>query len=138
MEIFEMLPGKLWQSSQIDDWAAVHRVLPDVLIDLEGGIDSGVPTHALTYIYWPIVDGPLPADIANLEALSSYVCHRFNNSKRVWVHCAAGINRASLLSGLVLYDYEGLRGQALIDTIRARRPGALTNQAFVGYLLGLP
>ncbi|HXF71698.1 MAG TPA: dual specificity protein phosphatase family protein, partial [Actinomycetota bacterium] len=51
----------------------------------------------------------------------------------VLVHCGAGINRASLVSGRAL-EWSGLRAQEAIDLLRARRPGTLSNPSFEAWL----
>ena len=42
-----------------------------------------------------------------------------------------------LLAGLILV-YMGVEGKDAVELLRGRRPGALFNQVFADYLLGLP
>ncbi len=67
--------------------------------------------------------------IENTSGLSSKL--------KVLIHCSAGHNR----SGLIVADYLivnlKMKSQDAIDLIRSKRPGALTNQTFVNYLLSL-
>lgn len=58
----------------------------------------------------------------------------YKKKMKVLVHCEQGINRASLLNGVILW-MKGMRGQEIV--IRSKRPGALFNQNFVSYLVNL-
>jgi len=60
----------------------------------------------------------------------------YKKKMKVLVHCEQGINRASLLNGVILW-MKGMRGQEIVNYIRSRRPGALFNQNFVNYLVNL-
>lgn len=57
---------------------------------------------------------------------------------RVLVTCAMGRNRSGLVAGLVMHMLTGLPGAQIVRQIRLRRPGALSNQWFVGALCRLP
>jgi hypothetical protein len=50
--------NSLFLSPVIDDWAVVEANRISAVVDLEGGIDRGVPTHPnhLLYVYFPIAD----------------------------------------------------------------------------------
>lgn len=135
-----MLPDKLWQSSQIDDWTKLDSIKPDCIIDL-AGLDTNIPEYTqgrMLYVYWPIDDGPLPQDLMVLMEMADTVANRIREGKRVISHCAAGINRSSLMTGCILYNLGVSSGQNLVDYIKSHRPGALTNQSFANFLAGLP
>ena len=135
MEIFK-INENLYQSPTIDDIDALRHEGIKVVIDLEGGLDLRELGGLLfLYIFWPILDGDLP-DLKLLNEISDLGC-TLRKNYRVLTHCANGVNRASLLNGLILYKTKELKGEALISHIRTRRPGALTNQNFVNYLLSL-
>lgn len=123
----------LYQSSMIDD---VERVrIFDVCIDLAGGIDPDASDFKI-YLKWTIEDAGLP-DLDILKIVASFGYDLVYKKKmKVLVHCEKGINRASLLNGLMLW-MKGMRGQEIVDYIRSKRPGALFNQNFVSYLENL-
>ncbi len=130
MEIFQ-IDENLYQSSMIDD---VERVkIFDVCIDLAGGIDLGASDFKI-YLKWTIEDAGLPdLDILKLVASFGYDL-AYKKKMKVLVHCEQGINRASLLNGVILW-MKGMKGQEIVDHIRSKRPGALFNQNFVNYLV---
>src|SRR5689334_7912840 len=63
--------GKLFLSAAIEDWQPILDKGINVVIDLEGGVDHGVPTEAnqFLYIYLPIHDAEMP-DMDRLHAVS--------------------------------------------------------------------
>ena len=64
--------GRLFISPVIHDWNAVSSRGIDTIIDLEGGLDIGVPTvpNQILYVYFPILDEDLP-DLEKLDAVAS-------------------------------------------------------------------
>ncbi len=95
----------------------------------------GVP-----FLHLPMVDGPACPDAWLLKSGEAFLDASVERSlRKVLVHCAEGHNR----SGLVVAYYLSMHGytprgpQGAIDIIRQKRPGALTNQVFVDYLLSL-
>ncbi len=130
MEIFQ-IDENLYQSSMIDD---VERVkIFDVCIDLAGGIDLGASDFKI-YLKWTIEDAGLP-DLGILKLVASFGYDlAYKKKMNVLVHCEQGINRASLINGVILW-MKGMKGQEIVDYIRSKRPGALFNQNFVNYLV---
>jgi hypothetical protein len=129
MEIFQ-IDENLYQSSMIDDVARAKMF--DVCIDLAGGIDPDA-SDFMIYLKWTIEDGGLPdLDILTLVASFGYDL-AYKKKIKVLVHCQQGINRASLLNGVILW-MNGMKGQNIINYIRRKRPGALFNQTFINYL----
>ena len=49
---------------------------------------------------------------------------------RVYVLCKQGLNRSALLAGRILREL-GAPGEWIVDEIRRRRPGSLSNETFV-------
>jgi protein-tyrosine phosphatase len=132
MEIFQ-IDENLYQSSMIND---VERVkMFDVCIDLAGGIDPDASDFKI-YLKWTIEDAGLP-DLEVLMTVASFGYDlAYKKKMNVLVHCERGINRASLLNGVILW-MKGMSGQEIVDYIRSKRPGALFNQNFVSYLVNL-
>ena len=59
MELFPVDDdGRLFISPAIDEWDALERYEIDTVIDLEGGLDTCIPTtsNRCLYIYFPIDD----------------------------------------------------------------------------------
>jgi protein-tyrosine phosphatase len=130
--------GCLYLSPKIDDWEVLARHQITVVIDLEGDLDHGistVPDHML-YLYYPIYDEDLP-DLTKLHAVARLGASLIEGGHRVLSHCGMGFNRSALVAGLILY-YMGVPGEEIVPSLRQRRPGALFNQVFADYLLGLP
>jgi protein-tyrosine phosphatase len=131
--------GQLYQSSMIENFSDLDTIRPNLITDL-AGMDANIPhdIQQFLYCYFPLEDGPLPKDLETLYDLATLGARFIKEGRTVLSHCAAGINRSSLLDGWILYLLGVAMDQALIDLIRQQRPGALTNQSFVNFLIGLP
>jgi hypothetical protein len=120
----EIVPG-VWQSGSPqpgEHW--------DAVIDLDC---SSPPLEGVAfYAHWPIEDGPAP-ETAVLVALADLVNDLRRGGKRVLIHCAGGINRSGLLATAALIR-DGMGADEAVETVRARRPGALNNLEFVRQL----
>jgi protein-tyrosine phosphatase len=128
----------LFLSPKIEDWRHLDEHGITVVIDLEGGLDHGVPTipnHVL-YIYFPIYDEDLP-DLPKLDAVARLGASLVVSGHKVLSHCGMGFNRSALVAGLILVQL-GRTGEEAVSLLRQRRPGALFNEVFAGYLLNLP
>jgi protein-tyrosine phosphatase len=127
--------GRLWISADCGDWSAVvveHRL--SVVIDLERDLDRGIPAEAgsVVYLYFPIRDEGLPP-LERLHAIARFGADLLRRGERVLVHCEMGLNRSALLAGLMLV-HDGESGEAALERLQTRRPGALYNQRFAEYL----
>jgi hypothetical protein len=127
--------GRLFLSAAIGDWSAVGARGIDVVIDLEGDIDKGVPTqpNRVLYVYLPIEDDRLP-DLERLHAVARMAADLVKCGNRVLAHCGMGLNRSALMIALIL-SYLGMDRRDAVERCRSRRPGALYNQVFAIYLL---
>jgi protein-tyrosine phosphatase len=126
--------GCLFLSPKIEDWKYLDEHGITVVIDLEEGLDNGVPTipnHVL-YIYFPIYDEDLP-DLAKLHGVAQLGASLVKAGHRVLSHCGMGFNRSALVAGLILTDM-GIPGADTVNLLRQRRPGALFNTVFAEYL----
>jgi protein-tyrosine phosphatase len=139
MEFFQVDDaGLLFISPAIEDWTAVEARGIDVVIDLDGGLDECVPKlpdHCL-YVYFPIFDEELP-NRERLDAVASLGAQLVRSRHRVLSHCGMGYNRSALIAGLILHKL-GMSGDAALDRLRQRRPGALFNEIFADHLRSLP
>lgn len=72
-----------------------------------------------------------------MPGVMAAVC-ALRDGKRVLVHCAGGLNRSGLVAGLILYEYSGWPGPAIVAFIQQQRPTALNNDTFREFLLALP
>lgn len=101
----------------------------DVVVDLTGAHRA---IEDIIAVEWPIVDGPMP-DPAKARALGQWVADMVDRGMRVQVLCAAGLNRSGLIVGRALIEM-GYEPSEAIAEIRAKRPNALHNTAFVEWL----
>lgn len=138
MNIFQVDDsGLLFISPAITDWESVAAHGIDVVIDLEGGLDECIPTapESCLYVYFPIYDEELP-NLARLEAVSLLGAHLIRNGHRVLSHCGMGFNRSALVASRILHKL-GMDGPAIVEQMRARRPGALFNEVFANHVSSL-
>jgi len=128
----------LWISGIIEDWQVIHDSGITVIVDLETGVDHGVPAHTdrILYVYLPIEDGRLP-NLDRLHAVADLIASLLEQGHRVLSHCGMGLNRSALLAGLALVR-RGMSPEEVLTLIRARRPGALYNEVFARHLLDQP
>jgi protein-tyrosine phosphatase len=129
--------GCLFLSPRIDDWQYVDKHGISVVIDLEGDLDTGVPTlpNSVLYLYYPIFDEDLP-DLAKLHAVARLGASLIESGHKVLSHCGMGFNRSALVAGLILVKL-GLTGEEAFALLRRKRPGALFNDVFADYLRGI-
>lgn len=127
--------GLLFISPAIADWHPLDHSGIRNVIDLEGGLDHGVPTlpdHML-YIYFPIFDEGLP-DLVRLHAVARLGATLIRARQPVLSHCGAGFNRSALVAGMIMVEL-GWKGSDAVARLRDRRPGALFNEVFADYLM---
>lgn len=130
--------GLLFISPALTDWEAVAARGITAVIDMEGGLDECIPTapNGCLYVYFPIYDEELP-DLARLEAVAHLGSHLVRSGHRVLSHCGMGFNRSALVAGRILHQL-GLPGEAVVQRLRERRPGALFNEIFAEHIGSLP
>ncbi len=126
--------GRLFISPVIHDWNIVAQRGIDTVVDLEGGLDIGVPTvpNQCLYIYFPIYDEALP-NLDKLHGVASLCASLVAAEHRVLSHCGMGFNRSALVAGLILHKL-GMPGPEVVARLRTRRPGALFNDRFASFL----
>jgi protein-tyrosine phosphatase len=130
--------GKLYISRDYEDWSAIRDLDISVLIDLDGGLDKGVPSlpNHIIYLYFPILDGDLP-NLIKLHAVARIAADLCRQGYGVLTHCLLGLNRSAMLTGVIL-TYLGLTGREACALLREKRPGSLFNPVFAAYLESLP
>jgi protein-tyrosine phosphatase len=143
MEVFEILKDRLYQSGAPEDpvdWQPIYERNIDVVVDLYGTLDPGVPTapNSILYIFWPIEDTARLPDMKIMAALTDMAVRLMLDGHRVLVHCHKGKSRSGLFNALVAMKVLHIDGKAAVDLVRGRRPGALGNQVFTEYLEHLP
>jgi len=126
--------GHLFISPAIRAWEPIHERRINVVVDLEGDIDHGVPTmpNSILYIYFPIHDEDLP-NLAKLHAIAGLGASLITSGHRILSHCGMGFNRSALVAGLIMSKL-GMPGPEVVDTIRRKRTGALFNENFAKFL----
>jgi protein-tyrosine phosphatase len=138
MELFQVDDdGSLYISPAINDWDTLIHHNIDTVIDMDGDVDSGVPTvpNQCLYIYFPILDEDLP-DLDKLHAIGNLGASIIKSGHRVLSHCGMGFNRSALVAGIILNEL-GMPGPEVVSRLRSRRPGALFNDVFAAYLESL-
>lgn len=137
MPLIEILEGRLWQS---DTDAAIFAKLrergltPAMVIDLQEFRQPDLPLDTtITYLRWPIEDGPVP-DVGMILALERAACAYIEHGGRVVTMCAQGRNRSGLLSALIVARLHGCSGSEAVRIVRSKVPEALSNAAFVAWL----
>lgn len=130
--------GGLYLSPDIEDWGKIEALGITGVIDLDGDLDAGVPTRPdhVVYVYFPFDDAGLP-DAARLHAVAGLGAELIAGGHKVLCHCLMGLNRSALVAGLILVHL-GMTGAEALALLRERRPGALYNKLFAGYLESLP
>ena len=128
---------RLFVSSRIDDWSCIDEHRISVIVDLESRLDAGIPSADGTrlYLYFPFEDDSVP-DPSMIQPLAAFLAELYHGGHRVLVHCSMGLNRSPLVAGVVLH-YLGWKGCDAVERLRQRRPGALFNAHYSGYLEGL-
>ena len=135
MEVWKIKEG-LYQSSKIDNLKVFESFKFDAVIDLEGGFDK-IHKQGIIYLYFHFLDMPWLPDRKKLNAVAFLGFSLWCAGARVLVHCAQGINRSSLVNGVIL-NLSGRTGKEAVRIITAARPGALLNPVFRFYLYSLP
>ena len=140
MELYQVDDaGRLFISPALDDWTPLEQSGIDVVIDLEGGLDSCIPTttNGCLYLYFPIDDDDLQLPcLSKLRAIARLGATLIGEGHRVLSHCGMGFNRSALVAGMILVEL-GIPGPAAVAQLRARRPGALFNDSFAEFVAGL-
>ena len=129
--------GKLFISPVITDWQEVIKRGIDTVIDMEGGLDTGVPTipNQYLYIYFPIYDEELP-NLTKLHGIGRLGASLIQSGHRILSHCGMGFNRSALVAGLIMCEL-GMPGPDVVKRLKERRAGALFNEVFAAYLESL-
>ena len=130
--------GTLFVSGEIEDWEALSELGIDTIVDMDASVDTGLPQApgSVLYIYHPILDEDLP-NLVKIEALGRLVADLVSSDHRVLVHCRMGFNRSVLVIATAL-TYLGMTGEAALNHLRERRPGALFNENFATHVAALP
>lgn len=139
MELFQIDDaGRLFISPDIDDWQPLMDQGINVVFDLDGELDIGVPSlpNQLLYLYFPFEDKDLP-DLQKLHELGRLGANLVQSGYRILSHCGMGHNRSALLAGLIL-TYMGMSGEAAVTLLQQKRQGALYNRTYANYLRTLP
>lgn len=140
MDASEIIPG-LWQGASLTESLSILRPPSSVgvVVDLEGDIDRPLTTYqaelGFLYVWFPLADGSMLPDANKVRMVALLVAHAVGEGQHVLVHCSAGINRSGLIvARALMYLDPSQPASAILEIVRHRRPGALSNQEFVGWL----
>lgn len=137
----EIVPG-LWMGGEslfptppsgFDAYLSLREV-PDVYFPplLPMVVQSGP-----VFMQVPMIDEALLPPLFKIGVACVFVCSVLQDKKRVLCHCKQGHNRSGLIVATYLVTYAHFKAQDVVDLIRGKRPGALTNQTFVDFIMGL-
>jgi hypothetical protein len=106
----------------------------DAVFDL-CGLDRGDGLAGEIYVTHPIDDVPWISDPDAIDALAVRVAALVRSRSKVAVNCMSGLNRSGMLVARSLIEL-GFGPKEAVDLVRAARgPRALSNKAFVRWLL---
>ena len=133
-----VLPGALWVAGDPLDYAWAAGAGIDVVVDLSDAGQRPDPAEivAVDYRKYPLADHVLPAGDLIQQIVAAVVVD-VREGRRVVVHCGTGTNRSAFVVALAVRELLGVSGIEAIATLRAARPGALTDRIFVDYLAGV-
>jgi protein-tyrosine phosphatase len=133
MDASNIVP-RLWVGSR----PPLDRDLPefDMLVLCAQEIQPARVGFAKQLLRCPIPDSALSSDeLRRAVAASGHVAQALRGGKRVLVTCAAGLNRSAFVAALALGRVTHATPDELVAIMRKRRrPEALSNPHFVGYL----
>lgn len=134
MKVYEILPGKLYQSrttvglsaAEVNNALSINKI--DIIINLWHTADDR-SWNIHRYVCNPMPDGKYP-DIDEYTALAYKALDYINHGHVVLTHCHAGVNRSGLLNAIIVMMLTGVDGTAAMKLIKEKRPGALNNEHF--------
>lgn len=136
---YEVVEG-LFISGHPDNANNFMRRGVDVVVDLEGDIDTAIPEEegqrgTTVYVYWPIEDKEEMPEEDVVRSISQFVSVLLDRDKEVLVHCRSGHNRSGLVCARTLIE-RGMDPDEAIEHVRTGRSDghALTNETFVDWL----
>lgn len=136
-DVSEIAPN-LYQGANPPQGATLHELGFDVLVlcaEERQPPPSAFP--GLRLIYTPMDDWRVvPKALAS--AVARQVAQEVRRGRRVYVACNMGCNRSGLVVALTLRLLTGKSGLECVRHVQRRRPSALFNHWFRGWLVCLP
>jgi hypothetical protein len=130
----EVIPGLFMADSTLWPEDTANKGF-DAHYDACGFDRTEYAPEGFAYTFVPIDDVPWVSDAPLVHQMGEEIAKRVRDGARVYVNCAAGLNRSGLLVGRALIAL----GQAPLQAIRlvrqARGPHALSNIVFAGWLV---
>lgn len=128
-----ILPGQLWQGGLIRRGNNLRSLGITAVINMDQVSDVHLGRE-IPVLHYAIDDGSLPRNLNELRRVRDWGVAVLRDGGKLLVHCAAGWNRSSLCTGLILTDYLGITGVKAVALIRKRRANTLGNRTFRSYL----
>jgi hypothetical protein len=88
--------GRLFLSPDVDDWDLLKAAGISAIIDMDGGIDVGMPEtpNHIVYVYFPFSDAHLP-ELSKLHAVAQLGAALIKSNHKLLSHCVLGFNRSA-------------------------------------------
>jgi protein-tyrosine phosphatase len=141
MKVYEIIPGKLYQSAKTHDLTIVERIdlvkqyNLNIVVNLWHTIDEMMIPLVEHYIFEYFPDGK-GADITKMEEIADNMTMLLDSPYDgvALVHCWGGRNRSGLLNAMILMKLYGFDGNSAYEHIRTMRPNSLVNETFANWL----
>lgn len=144
MTVSEIIPGRVYQGPtplNADDWAQLSALGVDAIIDLqtepENGPGIALPPDATGkyVLFWaPIKDEPVSPSMEWLLLVAEVAALLYHSNRHIYIHCQAGISRASLVDIALHMFVFNLRWVDAYERVKAKRPIADPNPMFMAAL----
>jgi protein-tyrosine phosphatase len=133
MKIYEIIPGKLYQSKKTHDepdkLASIKALGINVIVNLWHSSDEDLVDEVDKYFNFPMKDGK-EVDLEYCETVASIIVKRIKKGYVVLVHCYGGRNRSGLINAFVIRQLRNLTGKEARKFIISKRPNSLVNKQF--------
>jgi len=139
MRIYEILPGKLYQSGEfrklpIDEKLhSLGKYGIDTVVNLYKNEDNELKEYLYEYIYNPLSDGK-NFDSEQVMEIVETITDIIMGGHKVLVHCHVGRNRSGLINALVVMQVARCTGDEAIRIVRKARPRAIDNDEFERFI----
>jgi protein-tyrosine phosphatase len=135
MKIYEIIPGKLYQSKKTNDEdrddkiASINSFGITIIVNMWHTTDMDLVPEVDEYIKFPMSDGKT-IDLEAYDKMARTLVHMIRDGHCVLVHCYGGRNRSGLLNAIIVMYLKRLNGKQAHAYILSKRPNSLVNKEF--------